>query len=802
MKIVKLQYGIKPIISNCDIEQITKTDCDNSINNIIIKKSFELKKIFEDLIPNINKFLYIQIEHKNYFYKFILEENNDSSINYDFEFTDDINPITKPEYYKYFYYECSLINSKKNILFKNFVSKHLVNFLLISEKNYNIFFNYFIFFSKINPNHLFDLCICIKIDTNKEITDNINKYFAINSHKNIKKNIFLFKTDEELKKYFINKISKNNYNYYISIPCIEEYECEFMDPFRIRINDIIDYNLIVNERIPDCPYFIAKSSIVLDYFVSSFQNTMIPIHKYIQKIYYIRNYIDELNEKNQKSHIKLVRWYYSKYQILCIDNQYQNYLNSLKIKPKKYCTKNTICIFSHYDKDNVISYNCIDYINELEKYVGKFVLISNVDKNVIKNKIQRNIDIIQLDNSKGGEGYYDFGKYLYGINNYNIEAYDRVILANDSVTYLGNSLEKIFEWANNDLDVWSIIDCIEPGYHLQSWFISFQSQKSILMMKYYINSIKSKINSNITKIEFVYYCEILLSWWLWIHHFKISSYLTSLYMIDNDHIESYKNPSYDEWNIVAKYIPFVKKYKNILKDYVYITPLEKFKYNLYSYIRGKKCLEIGGPSIYTFYDVIPLYKYLNDIDNVIFSYNTIWSNQSNEYIINNKRHGQVFELDATNLEYINSDSYDIVLSSHNLEHIANPLKALKEWFRVLKPGGYLVIVLPKKEDTFDHKRKISSFELIKYKYVTDVGEEDLSSLGEILKCHDLERDPEAGSFNDFVIRSLNNYKNRCLHHHVFDVDLIRSICDFLNCKLVDYMYIVPINLYFVLKKDF
>ena len=39
-------------------------------------------------------------------------------------------------------------------------------------------------------------------------------------------------------------------------------------------------------------------------------------------------------------------------------------------------------------------------------------------------------------------------------------------------------------------------------------------------------------------------------------------------------------------------------------------------------------------------------------------------------------------------------SQDAVFSSHCLEHIANYRQALREWFRVLKPGGHLVIVVP------------------------------------------------------------------------------------------------------------
>ena len=39
-------------------------------------------------------------------------------------------------------------------------------------------------------------------------------------------------------------------------------------------------------------------------------------------------------------------------------------------------------------------------------------------------------------------------------------------------------------------------------------------------------------------------------------------------------------------------------------------------------------------------------------------------------------------------------SLDFVFSSHVLEHLSEPERALKEWQRVLKPGGVLFLYLP------------------------------------------------------------------------------------------------------------
>jgi len=48
---------------------------------------------------------------------------------------------------------------------------------------------------------------------------------------------------------------------------------------------------------------------------------------------------------------------------------------------------------------------------------------------------------------------------------------------------------------------------------------------------------------------------------------------------------------------------------------------------------------------------------------------------------------------ATDLPF-NNNTFDVVWCSHALEHILNPIKALKEFSRVCKPSGYILIIVP------------------------------------------------------------------------------------------------------------
>ncbi len=62
--------------------------------------------------------------------------------------------------------------------------------------------------------------------------------------------------------------------------------------------------------------------------------------------------------------------------------------------------------------------------------------------------------------------------------------------------------------------------------------------------------------------------------------------------------------------------------------------------------------------------------------------------------------------DACNLPF-RDDSLDYVVSSHVLEHVANPVAALKEWVRVLRHGGIIYLLVPDRRHTWDRARELT-----------------------------------------------------------------------------------------------
>jgi len=203
-------------------------------------------------------------------------------------------------------------------------------------------------------------------------------------------------------------------------------------------------------------------------------------------------------------------------------------------------------------------------------------------------------------------------------------------------------------------------------------------------------------------------------------------------------------------------------------------------------IKGKTGLEIGGPSaMFNSNSYLPLYSYAKSVDGVNFSSNTIWEGsikEGNTFTYNYNYKGRQFISEGTSLTQIPGESYDFVLSCNNLEHIANPIKALEEWKRVLIRGGTLFLILPNKESNFDHKRAITDFTHIVNDFKQNVNEDDLTHLSEVFRYHDLKRDPQAGNLAAFEKRCKENFKNRAIHHHVYNVNLLRQLVDFAGMK--------------------
>lgn len=222
-------------------------------------------------------------------------------------------------------------------------------------------------------------------------------------------------------------------------------------------------------------------------------------------------------------------------------------------------------------------------------------------------------------------------------------------------------------------------------------------------------------------------------------------------------------------------------------------------------VRGKKALEIGGPSdIFNDGNLLPVYSVLRSVDNCLFSAQTMWSGEvraGRTFRYHPAREaGTQFICDGTDLRPLADSSYGVVLASHCVEHIANPIRALGEWKRVLVKGGSLLLVLPHRDATFDWRRPVTPLEHMVRDYESHTAEDDLTHLPEVLALHDLERDPPAGSPEQFKERCLANATNRAMHHHVFDIRTALRLLDYAGFQLRVVAAFRPFHIVILAKK--
>lgn len=241
-------------------------------------------------------------------------------------------------------------------------------------------------------------------------------------------------------------------------------------------------------------------------------------------------------------------------------------------------------------------------------------------------------------------------------------------------------------------------------------------------------------------------------------------------------------------------------YDFLRRGYLYLKFRKHFIPNRHIYLDAltkKQGVEIGGPS-YIFIAILPIYSRIKSLDGINYAKTTKWEGSISEgrtYRWFGRKLGVQYISECTELSAIKTASYEFLISSNCLEHTANPLKALHEWLRVIKPGGFLLLVLPKKDYNFDNKRRVTEFSHLLDDFEQNMGEEDTTHLQEVLNLHDLDKDINAGGFDAFLKTCLANVVNREMHHHVFDVALVSEIFEFFNIKLIQIDTIPSDNIF-------
>lgn len=133
----------------------------------------------------------------------------------------------------------------------------------------------------------------------------------------------------------------------------------------------------------------------------------------------------------------------------------------------------------------------------------------------------------------------------------------------------------------------------------------------------------------------------------------------------------------------------------------------------------------------------------------------------------------ICNLDEQGLNIFKDNIYDFIILSHVIEHVANPINVVKELFRVVKPGGIVLIAAPDKTYTFDKRRGTTSFKHVLDEYRLGVKEvTDEHYIDFIKGVHSEWLQLSKEKFNE----AIKTVKSRREHAHVWTSD---SFKDFL-----------------------
>lgn len=150
---------------------------------------------------------------------------------------------------------------------------------------------------------------------------------------------------------------------------------------------------------------------------------------------------------------------------------------------------------------------------------------------------------------------------------------------------------------------------------------------------------------------------------------------------------------------------------------------------------------------------------------------------------------EYLKLDADNLIGISDQTFDYIFSAHCLEHLPDTIKTLNEWSRVLKDNGFICVILPHLDRTFDKGRKRTSLEHFIEDNDRKTNKYDQAHLSEFEEISLSQAEPDwLNNKNAYESSGDLNFKWMAdtgrIHYHTFDQDSFIELAKYLGFSVM------------------
>ncbi|KAJ1445789.1 hypothetical protein M885DRAFT_286901 [Pelagophyceae sp. CCMP2097] len=199
-------------------------------------------------------------------------------------------------------------------------------------------------------------------------------------------------------------------------------------------------------------------------------------------------------------------------------------------------------------------------------------------------------------------------------------------------------------------------------------------------------------------------------------------------------------------------------------------------------VAGRHALEIGGPTLLFVKRNFEVYPHLASAHNL-----NLYSLADSFQTIKASPLNKVFSERFSALADVGRE-YELLMTSHAIEHFANPLRLLSDFAAKLVPHGLILSFVPNHVEFWDKTRPLTTFDHLLADFANDMQEDDLTHIDENLATdHPYKRNPHHPDIAPgltYANMLWANIEYRTMHHHTFDIDLVVQMHEHLGFETI------------------